>query len=265
MKTKIILKFIVAISIILISCSESTTVNEPDNTKTLTGEISNYINKENVTYEYEVDTLNSISQNYETIGTRKLEIQGTENINDFQYLNLSEFYNLNGNQFNLTSLIRTTENSLIFGSDTTGVSTFIPDSLKETIKLEVDSELLIFKLPLEISEEWHVFKASVNFGAFRFKVFDVSAKYLGTEQIQIEGSSQTNAEKVEYTIELNIPDINNPFISNVKTVKATLWFCEGKGIVKMEGSAWLIKPLTGYPFTFTDQNTIMKHNLISEN
>jgi len=148
-----------------------------------------------------------------------------------------------------------------FFYDSTGVSDLIPDSVE--VALLLDETFKVIQFPYLDGNEWTVFKAGVNFGTFKFTIFSITGKYVGKEDLQLSGNSKTiSAERFDYKIILNMPDLNNPFVSNDQTYSASIWFSPEVGLAKIEGSGMFINPISGQFFDIADSNKVMRHSLI---
>ncbi len=257
---KIVSIILVAIILVtFIGCSEnSSNTNDPE-TKNNAEEIAKYFPIEvGKSFTYNVDTLDLSSTNYIQLGQRTLHIDKFES----DYFVCSEIYNyLQG--LNLQTKIKISDNSIEILTDTTGTSELIPDSLGFTVKLELDESFKVIEFPLEQNSEWEVYKANAVMGTAKFKVFTLTAKYLGEENIELNKiSEQIPAIKIEYTVTINIPDMNNLLASKIQTYKAKVWLAENLGIVKIEGCALFVNSITGNNFDMADSNKTIKHTLV---
>ncbi|MBK8943981.1 MAG: hypothetical protein IPM32_01805 [Ignavibacteriae bacterium] len=257
---KLINKIIFAVILsLLISCSDNSTNTTDPETNNNAEEISKFFPIEiGKSFIYKVDTLDNNSENYVEIGQRTLHVDKIES----DYFVCSEIYNfLHG--INLQTKIKVTDNSVEIFSDTTGTSDLIPDSLGITVKLELDEVFKVLDFPLVQNKEWEVYKAYAVMGTARFKVFALTAKYLGEENILLNNKSeQVPSIKIEYTVTINIPDMNNLLNSKIQNYKANVWLSENLGIVKLEGCALFVNSITGNNFDMSDSNKTIKHTLV---
>ncbi|MCP5062514.1 MAG: hypothetical protein GY936_08630 [Ignavibacteriae bacterium] len=105
----------------------------------------------------------------------------------------------------------------------------------------------------------------VKFGTFNFNTYEIIGEYVGTETIEIRGFENSfETEKFEYNITINIPNMDNVFISNIQEYGATVWFSPGVGLVKMEGCALFIDPIAGISLNIADSNKVIRHSLTNQ-
>lgn len=248
-------------------CSESINQSEPEN------EIDENVNYSNElknlfpaeigdSFNYLVDTLNLQNNSFENIGSRILSVSEKESISNVYIC--SEKYEIFNSILQSQSKFRINENYIEFFYDSNGVANVIPDSLD--IKLTFDESFKLVEYPYEKGKKWSTFKGVANFGTFKFEIFSITGQYLGSEAIQLEGfESVSNTEKFKYEITLNIPDISNPFISNIQQYSTTLWFLPEEGIVKLEGCGMFLNTITGRNFNIEDSNKVIRHTLVADN
>jgi hypothetical protein len=174
----------------------------------------------------------------------------------------SENYNLLGQALLSQSRFRVTEDAIEFYADTTGVASLIPDSVEIDINLTNDKYISIIKYPYSLENEWQVYSVKVNFGTFKFNVLTMTGMYQGKEDIQVVGVNEVlSTEKFKYKISLNIPDMENPFLSNLQEFEAYLWLVPELGIVKIEGCSMLINPISGRGFNLADTSGVSRYTL----
>jgi len=245
-------------------CSESGTVTEPDSKKNYTEEVSEFF-PVNVgdSFLYSVDTLNQTTNEYKNIGSRLTNVYKVEEVSGQSQFVCSEDFNILGNSIATESKFQLTSNSLEFFADSTGVSALIPDSIEIEIDLLLEESFKILEFPLVKNQVWKVFTGAANFGTFKFKIFEIYGEYIATETLQIEGSNKSfETEKIKYSININIPDMANPFVSKLQKYGAYVWFAPGFGVVKIEGCALFINPISGNGFDILDSNKVIRHSLV---
>ena len=240
------------VAILLISCSESDTSTNPDAETDYTAELNKLFPYNNdLTYEFLVDTLNKSNSSFHKKGKRVVSYLGEVTVGDYEYYSSQQFHDFISSDLSLKMKYRTTENSINLLADTSRVWEVIPDSLSMIISITVEDEIILLQLPFESESRWPVVKAYVDFQTFQFNTVDVEAIYLGNESLKIPMlETPVNADVVEYKLDINSPDIENPFISNTETFFAKLWFAEDYGIVKMEGCSFMLNIIAGYPMNF---------------
>lgn len=180
-------------------------------------------------------------------------------INSKKYFVFSEILN---SQISETFL-RFNGNILLQYADTSGAFELIPDSMRSALQLDLSLESDLFKYPLTAGESWNMFTTSIVLGTYKIKAIDIEATYFGEEQVEL-GSAYgiVNADKVNYSIVLNIPDMSNPLISNIQKYSAEIYFSKGLGIVKFSGSKFFTNFLVGREINLNDtlfvENQVLK-------
>ncbi len=250
--------FAILLTVFFIKCSDnSTNGNDPEITD-YSNQIAKLLPLEvGKTFSYNVDTLDNNSASYVEIGQRTFSVDKI----DGDYIVCSEIYNyLQG--LNLKTKFKMTENSIEIIADTNGTSNMIPDSLNLSVKLEMDETFKVIQFPLEKNSTWEVFKAYAIMGTAKFNVFSLTAQYLGEETVALNNSQQTQAHKFEYTLKINIPNLNNIMESKIQTYNANVWLAENIGIIKLQGCGLFINSMTGNSFNMSDTNKTVKHTLV---
>ena len=264
MKTLTKLLFSGILILTFFACNEEKTVTEPEEAANYSKEIKEFF-PANIgdSFEYSVDTLDQISGEFKNVGSRATKVLKLETTSGNNTFLCNEDYSILGKQFQKESKFKITSHSLEFYADTNGVSALIPDSIEVEIKLVLDESFKIVEFPLVKGKEWKVYNGSANFGTFKFSILDVVGQYIDSETLNINGlSKEVQTEKFKYTISLNIPDIQNPFLSDIQNYEAVVWFAPGRGVVKIEGCKLFINPITGNGFDVADSNKIVRHTLV---
>ncbi len=269
-------KYLLSLSIfllilLLVGCEESST--EPDaetdpESETFvdySSDIRNFFPSDlGDKFNYNVDTLNRSTESFENIGTRFVSVDNMGTGEDESFFLCSEKYNVNGIFTNSQSKFSITETSIDYFADSSGVAELIPDSIEIEIKLIFDKVFKLINFPFLDKKQFKVFDAGANFGTFKFIIFSIVGEYVGAESLQLEGfDSPHSTEKFKYIVSINIPDISNPFVSNIQLYEAFVWFAPTTGIVKMEGCKMFINPMSGKKFDIADSNKVVRHTLSS--
>lgn len=216
------------------------------------------------TFTYNMDELNPSTGNYETIGSRTMSVNNKETDAETNYFYCSEAHNISSGISTLSSKFVITNNTLEIYQDTAGVSVLIPDSLKAMVQLQLSESFKLINYPYEDGNEWLAYKGEAKFGTINFKVYSILGKYVGTENVMVpKYENGIETEKFKYTISINIPDLNNPFVSNIQEYVVHLWMAKNVGIVKIEGYAVLINTLSGGSFNLSDSNKVFRHSLVN--
>ncbi len=265
MKNRNILLGLILILLTLIACEDSENVVEPENnSQNYNAELQKYFPSQvGVKLKYSIDSLSKITDAYKNIGYRTLVIQGISFENDEEYTVCNNSFLLDNLDSTLINKFKYKDNSLIFITDTNRVSESIPDSLVGLLDIYLESEINLLKFPLIKNEPWHVIKAKIDFQEFSFNILDITAEYVGKEYLKLDGFTEVfEADKVRYTLDINIPNLANPFISKANRYYAEVWYVEGKGIIKLEGCSLFINPISGMHIEFSDSNKVSRHTLI---
>lgn len=150
--------------------------------------------------------------------------------------------------------LRRTDKGLYVIIDTTGLSSEIPDSVKQLLmqylgsaEIKIDTEVQTISVPFFEGQTWKVFALNI---ANAIDAISVEASYDGQEDISVIGENKT-AEKIKYTVTFKYPS-EKGFPLNSKTYNAYAWFVEGIGLVKFEGNALLTNVLSGSAIDISD-------------
>jgi hypothetical protein len=260
---------LVLTSLLFVSCNESATEPEsnPEEKSNIdyTSDIRTFFQTDiGDAFSYTIDTLNSQTNSFDNIGTRTVSVDNMGVGADANFFICNESHNFFSNASTSQSKFTITENSVDFFTDTSGVTALIPDSIEIDIKVIFDKVFKLVEFPYLAKKEYQVFNAGANFGTFKFNVLSITGKYIGSEALTLEGfESSFESEKFEYKISVNIPDISNPFVSNVQLYKAYVWFVPTMGITKLEGCKMFINPITGSKFDIADSNKVVRQTLVN--
>ena len=112
-------------------------------------------------------------------------------------------------------------------------------------------------------DNWEVFSTEILLGTYKIKVIDISAQYAGTEQLDLGNNHGiVSAEKIEYSIDLNFPDLANPFLPNKQNYIVNVWFAKNLGIVKVNGVKFFTNFISGEQINLNDtlfvENQLLK-------
>jgi hypothetical protein len=158
------------------------------------------------------------------------------------------------------SYFRKTETGVFYFTDTTGLLSFVPDSIRNLISLQ--DEMRLFLNPLSAGSFWPVYRVTINLQpGFSFKPIDINGYFVAREDITLNletGISLVSTEKVKYDMDVMI-DLNQ----TVQSFSAQVWFAEKIGIVKIEGSSLLINILLTGELNLGDTTANVRHNLLN--
>lgn len=266
LKKNLYLLLIVKFSIILfINCSDKISEPQVDEKIDYKSELHKLLSLEiGNEFNYNIDSLNKQTNSYEKIGERLMTVMSNTTDNDEDFVECTQDYSFSDSTANKKTRILFTNNSIQYFVDTSGISSFLSDSINFDISVSLDETAKLVEYPYAGGQSWNVFNAFAYFGGAKFNVFSISGKYIGSEQINFSNSSQlVNTEKFQYNGELNVPNIDNPFVSNLHSYIAYAWISPDYGIVKLEGFSLFISPLTGDHFNISDSSKVFRHTLVN--
>lgn len=215
-------------------------------------------------YRFNVDTLNATTNKYENSGTRKTGVKNKTKVDDYYNIVCEETYLTNGFSQNYNTKFKVSKDEISYYADTVAIKDLIPDSLKSQFSLEVSNMFNLLNKDYTNSNKWDVYKVAVNTLFGNYNVLIIKGNYLGEENVQLSDLNKTvSAKKIEYSLELNIPNPSNFLQSKTKSSKAYAWFTKEYGIIKLEGSALLVNPVSGHLFTPADSVRTLRHTLIA--
>ena len=266
MKRFNIIYLIVLVLAIFNGC-ESEGVNSPENDTDYSQQLQKYFPyKINEQYEFKYDTLVQSTNDFYSLGKRILEARNKELINNKEYLNTDQKFKLADSEQTLSTKFRLTNKSILLLTDTTNYTQGIPDSLLSIMTIKIDEEVNILQLPLDENTPWPVVKTTVDFQTFKFNTVDVIGEYIGQDDVWLDGFNKSiPAAKIRYKVNINVPNFENPFLSNTHSYFSQIWFAEDYGIIKMEGCSFLLNPFIGMNIDFADTNKVSRHILTAIN
>lgn len=266
MKKNIVLSLSILIAFALISCSKSDNPAESETSVTVAADYypggvgSSYTY--NSTYKHNSSTDN---------GTRTSTYETKESKDNTEYTkqkNTSIFGNL---QVESSLYFRTSDSGIYFYIDTTGFGSTI-DSLKAAagisldVSITADPEINVFSAPLTANKTWHAYKLNLSIsGLFNIPLIDVTATYMGTEDISVAATNSTkSAEKIKYDLTLTLPEVKNGSITTSSSVfGANVWYVKGIGAVKLDGNGLILDALSSGVINFSDSTSTITQTLTS--
>jgi len=246
----ILLLFLLSI-LFLSGCTETTT--EPESTTYP----DYYPTSTNSTLKYSViekDTLGNIIQS----GTRNILFSGSTNYNGINYTTQNDSLDFGSQSSVSTYLVRKSETGVFYAVDTSQISLLIPDSLKQYVTLRNEMQLLFY--PLTSGSSWSLYRITAEVQPnFEIKILDIIARFEGVEQIDLNIDSVRivfPSRKVSYTVE-----IFSEIGSAPETYTAYMWYVQNIGLVKFEGTQFVIVA-GGGGITFEPSPNILTQELI---
>ncbi len=213
---------------------------------------------------YKYDVTSTDSGGTKSVGFRSTTYTGTKVISDTTFQIQRDTLTIKSQSKEALSFFLKSDAGVSYYLDTSGVSQFLPDSLRKFISFDTRMKFLSF--PVQEGKSWTVFKANFVYGAFQIPVVNISAKYAGKENINLNlasGAVTKEAERIDYTVALTIPDPQNPFNTNSKTLTASVWLVDNIGKAKAEGSALLVHAFDRGGIDFGDMNITVTQSLIN--
>lgn len=185
---------------------------------------------ENSTTIFKVELLNAVS-NYDSIGIHKIFVKGKSTISQTEYNVRHDSLFTNLLNSNGKSYLRKTERGVYSFIDTTGLTGFLPDTIKRL--LTIDPEQILFSYPVQIGREWICYAVSlpglslIDFRAVMERKENVSFAANGVSQ-------NLESLKIKYTLKLNIIGVDSTLLT--QEYSGIGWYANDFGLVKYEGA-----------------------------
>jgi len=249
-------------AVVFYSCSkdENTVSNDVNQVKAQ----SYYPGNVGTSYNYSVSFVDGNGQTKQ--GARNVKFTGQTSLGSTSYFVQSNVMHFNVDTTKSTTYFRKTDSGVFFFVDTTGLSSFFPDSLRSILTVEIDKEENIFNSTLDKNYPWKVYKLNVKYSNITFSIVDVTASYMGSEEVALNlatGSVTKTAEKVKYTLTLSIPDITGSGSSKAGKFTAYGWFVKDVGVVKWDGNVTVLNAVSGNSIDFDDTTNNMTQSVTS--
>ncbi|MGB5530655.1 MAG: hypothetical protein WBQ32_11870, partial [Ignavibacteriaceae bacterium] len=209
------------------------------------------------TFKYSVVEKDSAG-NLVQSGSRNILYSGTYLYNGINYTTQDDSLDFGSQSSVNTFLFRKTETAIFYAIDTNQIALLIPDTLKQFVTLRDEMQLLFY--PLTTGSTWSLYRITAQIqSGIEVKILDIIASFESSEQINLNltsGTINVSAQKVKYTLEL-YSDIG----SEPQRYTAHMWFAEKIGLVKYEGTQFIID-LGGGGITFEPSPNILTQELI---
>lgn len=246
-----LIKYLLLIILILVSCSKDDNPVEP--IEVTDQQIIEYFNYELGDVANFKSVISDKQNNPLFEAERKSTLSSQTQINSKQYFVFTEKMKIDSSTNSNETFLNFDGGTLKQLVDTAGAALLIPDSLKGTLEIELSDASTVFKYPINAGDNWDVFLGNIVMSTYKINVISITANYVGIEQIDLGANYGTvGAEKVSYTILLNFPDMNNPFLPNKQYYYADLWFSKGLGLIKISGSKFFTNFLVGGDINMND-------------
>lgn len=224
--------------IALISCKEDTVTNPPsDNSDFFPAKVGSkyYYNF----YFYVNPALN---------GGKTISIVDTTNILGTPYFEEIDSLIFDRSLTVDTTFFRKSRTGIFYFIDTTGVSEFIPDSIRNQLSIDTESRLLFF--PLTLNQTWPVYQVDVTFsGVPIFSIVKIIAKVVDSYQLTRtfrDSSITRTVNKIKYDMDIQLSPT-----SPKETYTAFGHTMDGVGFIKWEGEEFVLNLIRGGKLNFT--------------
>ncbi|MGQ9798910.1 MAG: hypothetical protein ACUVRG_06405 [Ignavibacterium sp.] len=186
--------------------------------------------------------------NSELIGSKAITIENTTNINGTEY-----FIEIDSAVFDRaltidTTYFRKSRTGVFYFIDTTGVSAFIPDSIRNQLSIDTESRLLF--LPLALNQTWPVYEVNFALGGIPvYSIIKISAKvvdsYMFTQTFK-DSSVTRLVNKIRYDMDVQLSPT-----SPKETFTAYGYTMDGIGFIKWEGETLVLSLIRGGMLDFS--------------
>ena len=265
MKKYLYLYIVILFTMLLISCTD--TDNAVIEIPEIDVDASDfYPGDAGTTYTYEseieTDSTNVQSERNSTIESGKI-------INRTVYLKQTNVRTVSG--------VQAATETLFFRKDSKGVYFYVDsdaliellDSLgvaESDVEISADAEIVLVSYPF--TSQWSAFGVTIDSYKglpLNVDIMALTASYEGEEDVLVEAVNETmTAKKIVYTFKIGLPDAYEQYLPDVPSVKAeaTAWFVQDIGLVKTEGSSFIIGAISGGDIEVTDSSYSMAETLV---
>lgn len=229
---KIFYLMVVSSLLITYSCKDDSIINPPDDIKDY------FPAKVGSKFTYSL----TLDSNLVLSGARISDITGVDNINGTEYFIQVDSIIIERTLSLDTTYFRKSSTGVFYYTDTTGLGQLIPDSLRNSLRIDTESRLLF--LPLQLNQTWPVYQIDITVGGIPvFSPIKTSAKVLGTEQLTVatrDSQYTIDVYKIEYKLEIQIDPLGS-----AENFYAYGYIGENIGFVKWEGESFVLNLIRG--------------------
>jgi len=223
---------VIGVIIFTFSCSEDKLVNPPS-------EVKDYFPaKVGAKFIYSLTS----GSNFVISGARISDITGSQNIKGTEYFVQIDSVILERELTLDTTYFRKSNSGVFYYIDTTGLGVLIPDSLRNSLRIDEESRLLFF--PIQLNQTWPVFQIDITLGGIPvFTPLKTSAKVLETQQLTLafrDTMLTMEVYKIEYKLELKLDPQGS-----TESFIAYGYIAENIGFVKWEGESFVLNLIRG--------------------
>ena len=217
----------------------------------------------NSTFTYRQDTIRTGQNTFDSVGVRNSVFSNYAVTGGSENISQDNIISINGININSKLNFRRTDAGIYFLIDTLdiiSVLSMIPDSLKEQIEFNIDTEINVFSTPFYTGKNYSAFKATIGSSnlPINFTLVEVKVNFEGEEEIFVEALlKNVLSQKIKYEIILKIPNSVTTnildFLSTPPTIyNAYGWFVKDVGLVKLEGNSFILNALNSGSFELGD-------------
>ncbi|MEJ5261543.1 MAG: hypothetical protein WHT45_02605 [Ignavibacterium sp.] len=192
-------------------------------------------------------------------GAKIISVADINNINGTEYISEIDSILFERTLTVDTAFFRKSKTGVFYFIDTTGVSEFIPDSIRNLLSIDTESRLLFF--PLAVNQTWPVYQVDVTFNGIPvYSIVKISAKvvdsYLLTKTFH-DSSVTKLVNKIQYDMDVQLSPT-----SPKETFTAFGYTMDGVGFIKWEGDTLVLDLIRGGRLNFS--GTITSSTVVEE-
>lgn len=228
MKKKIVSLILVTI-FFTVACKESIT-EPPDNKQN--DQYYKIDNSTSIIYDLSITDSNGVTVN----GNRYMAFKDSTIIGgtlyNIQVDSFETFLQFDTLTTTSISYIRNSNSGVFSFTDTTGITIFLPDSLRQYLTVDSESRLLFY--PLTVGQKFPVFTLSLSYLIYDLSVIDIDAVVESSETLNINvnnNPTQLNTLKIKYNFLLRPTSTDSLYYS------AYGWAVKDIGFVKWDGDS----------------------------
>lgn len=183
-------------------------------------------------------------------------------LNGSKYIKVKDLININGTEYFTeidsviferaltidTTYFRKSNTGVFYFIDTTGVSEFIPDSIRNQLVIDIESRLLFS--PLALNQTWPVYEINFTLGGIPvYSILKISAKVVDSYMLnQTFGDSSVTrlVNKIRYDMDVQLSPN-----SSKETFTAYGYTMDGIGFIKWEGESLVLSLIRGGMLDFS--------------
>lgn len=224
--------FILVLLTISYSCKDDTIVNPPVDTKDY------FPAKEGAKFIYNL----VIDSAFYLGGVRISDVTNSISIAGTQYFVQIDSVIIERSLSIDTTYFRKSNTGVFYYIDTTGLGQLIPDSLRNSLRIDSESRLLFF--PLRLNQIWPVYQIDITVGGIPvFSPLKTSAKVLEAQKLTVvfrDSQYTIDVYKVEYKLEVQLDTQGS-----IERFFAYGYIAENIGFVKWEGESFVLNLIRG--------------------